>query len=206
MGQATGRENPKRRVGFPHAAWALALAAALLAACASPRPAQTFRFASNRAPVDALRCASNRLRLEGFQVTSSLDTLAAVSTPADSLSLPDSLVLPDSLPRVDSLLPGDSLPQTALPGLDSPFSGRSPQPPPAIPIEQLSSMGLRRTDSDTVEKREWWRVELSISQSEDGTTLVHSLAGVSTRPEGPFEEPSMPLQALIGKLTLSCTW
>jgi hypothetical protein len=148
-----------------------------------------FRFPSNREPVDALRCAASRLRLEGFQVASSLDSIAAMEALADSLA------------------PPVSSPQAGVPDPDSlPDALPVPRPVPTIPVDQLSAVGLRLSDTDQVQKPEWWRVELSISQNDDGTTLVHSLAGMSTRAQGPFEEPSLQLQGLISRLTMTCTW
>jgi hypothetical protein len=189
MGRAIGKQNPKRRGGFSHAAAAVVLAGGLLAACASPRPPQAFRFPSNRQPVDALHCAASRLRLEGFQVASALDTIAGVNVLADTVP-----------PPVGS-------PQAGVPDADSlPDDPRIARAVPTIPIDELTAVGQRLSDTDRVTRPEWWRVELSISQNDDGTTIVHSLAGMSTRAEGPFEEPSLELQGLIGRLTMTCTW
>ena len=93
-------------------------------------------------------------------------------------------VLPDSSSAADSL----------------------PVPVRRIPIDSLTAVGLRVAEQDQVEDPEWWRVELSVSRSDAGDTVVHSVAGVSQRAQGPFQEPSLALQGLIGRLTVSCTW
>jgi hypothetical protein len=76
----------------------------------------------------------------------------------------------------------------------------------SIPLDSLTAVGLRMSEDDQVEDPEWWRVELSISRNDGGDTVVHSVAGVAKRAQGPFREPSLALQALIGRLTVSCTW
>jgi hypothetical protein len=118
-------------------------AAAVLGSCAPVGPPQVFRFASNRDSTAAARCASDRLRIEGFEV-------------ADSGGAP---------------------------------------------------LAMRRAESASeVGAPEWWRVQVSITRDDEGRTIVESLAGVGDRPEGPFREPNVQLQGIVGKISASCTW
>ena len=118
-------------------------AAALLASCSPVGPPQIFRFASNHDSAAAVRCASERLRIEGF-------------------------LLSDS---------------------------------PTGPV------GFRRAESNTeVGATEWWRVAVTITRDQENRTVVESLAGIGPTEEGPFTEPSVELQAIVGKISASCTW
>jgi hypothetical protein len=119
------------------------LGVALLESCSPVGPPQPFRFASNRDSTEAVRCASDRLRIEGFEL-------------ADS---------------------------------------------PTGPV------ALRRGESTTeIGATEWWRVELTVTRDDEGRTIVQSLAGVGRSPEGPFTEPPVQLQGIVGKISASCTW
>jgi hypothetical protein len=120
--------------------------AAALSSCASAGSApQTFRFLSNLDAEAALRCAHNRLRIEGFEVTESADGAPPVA--------------------------------------------------------------LRRSASESeVGTTEWWRVEVTISSDDTGRTVVQSVASVGRRAEGPFTEPPVVLQGIVGKISASCTW
>jgi hypothetical protein len=66
---------------------------------------------------------------------------------------------------------------------------------------------VRRNESSTeVGAAEWWRVEISTTRDDVGTTIVQSIAGVSRREEGPYREPTVPLQGVVGRISASCTW
>jgi hypothetical protein len=77
----------------------------------------------------------------------------------------------------------------------------SPTAPPG------PTVALRRNESGTeVGAPEWWRIEITTTRDDVGTTLVQSVAGVSRNREGPFREPSVPLQGVVGRISASCTW
>jgi hypothetical protein len=168
------------------------LAAGALGACAAAAgPPITYRFASNRDPAAAVQCATNRLRVEGFQVTDSVAASpspapAAAATPADSTPpRPDTTARPDRV-----AVPPPSVTVTTVP---------TAQPGPSI--------ALRRNESTTeVGAAEWWRVVISTTRDDIGTTIVWSVAGVASRREGPYREPTVPLQGVVGRISASCTW
>jgi hypothetical protein len=86
MGQTSARQNPTRRGGFPPRGAPLWVSLALIAACATPGPPEMYRFPSNHTPDEAMRCVSNRLRLEGFDLLPRADSTSAVA--ADSTATP----------------------------------------------------------------------------------------------------------------------
>ena len=68
-------------------------------------------------------------------------------------------------------------------------------------------VALRRMEStDEVGMPEWWRVQVNITRDIDGRTVVESLAGVAPTPQGPYREPDVDLQSIIGRISASCTW
>jgi hypothetical protein len=167
------------------------LATAALGACAAAAgPPVAYRFASNRDPAEAVQCAANRLRVEGFEVADS--AASAPSAAPDTASLPA-----PGVPRPDSTAPPDSLAAPA-------------DPPPTVTVTTLPvgpSIAIRRNESTTeVGAAEWWRVEISTTRDDVGTTIVQSVAGVSSRREGPYREPTVPLQGVVGRISASCTW
>jgi hypothetical protein len=186
------------------------LVAAALSACAAAGPPQTFRFASNHDPVAAVQCATNRLRIEGFE-----------------LALPDSASAPAGAPPADSVADSTAAPPPGapLPGApDAPPPGTPPDsvglpagagapPPPSVTVTTTPTappgpaVALRRNESGTeVGAPEWWRVEVSTSRDDVGRTIVQSVAGVSRSADGPFREPTVPLQGIVGRISASCTW
>jgi hypothetical protein len=69
------------------------------------------------------------------------------------------------------------------------------------------TVALRRNESGTeVGAPEWWRIEVRTSRDDIGTTIVESEAGVSRERDGPFREPTVPLQGVVGRISASCTW
>jgi len=56
------------------------------------------------------------------------------------------------------------------------------------------------------ERREWWRVELTVTTDADGATVVTSLAGAAPRRDAPMRAPPAELQHVVGTLASRCTW
>jgi len=76
---------------------------------------------------------------------------------------------------------------------------------PSSPDER-TVVALRRTRASADRTAEWWQVTSSVSAASDSVTTVESVAGSSSRRDGPFAAPPAELAAVLGKLAARCQW
>jgi hypothetical protein len=136
---------------------------------------------------------------EPYWFPSNLSPADAMGCVSSTLRLEGFAVTPHA-DRVPVAAPDTTL--AVAPDSASPSTPNGGSPAPAAD----SLVALRSVTTEEVGAREWWRLDLSVSLDVEGGTVVHSVAGVADREEGPWQAPSMGLQSLWGKLTATCTW
>lgn len=72
--------------------------------------------------------------------------------------------------------------------------------------DALSAVMLQRREPSPDRPDEWWRVEVSVTEDDDGRTMVAAVAGAARRPDGPYEAPPGDLQHVLGLMSARCTW
>jgi hypothetical protein len=72
--------------------------------------------------------------------------------------------------------------------------------------ELLTAVMLRRLPRSLDRPDEWWRVEISVTEDDDGRTVVVSSAGAARRPDGPYAAPPGDLQHVLGLVSARCMW
>lgn len=78
--------------------------------------------------------------------------------------------------------------------------------PAEASADERSVVMLREPRPSAAGPDEWWRVELTVSRTANGPTVLSSVAGAARRIEGPYRGPPPELQHLVGTLASRCVW
>lgn len=72
--------------------------------------------------------------------------------------------------------------------------------------DRLTAVMMRRRQQTLDRPNEWWRVEISVREDEQGRTVVAAVAGAARRPDGPYSAPPGDLQHVLGIISARCMW
>jgi hypothetical protein len=67
-------------------------------------------------------------------------------------------------------------------------------------------LALRKPEPHAGGSGEWWRVELSVSEAEGGTSVVTSIVASSPGADGPYGAAPAELESVAGLLSSRCMW